>query len=55
MNAQQAREMQIEIKVEKWTDRVDARYMKGELSTEEYRDEMKAISNWSDQAYSGHC
>ena len=54
MTEQQARELQIEIKVEKWTDRVDARYMDGKLTTDEYRAEMKSISDWADMAYSGN-
>jgi hypothetical protein len=51
MTEQQARENMIEIKVEKWTDRVDARFMAGKLTQSEYDTEIKAISDWADQAY----
>ena len=55
MTEQQARELQIEVKVEKWVDRIDARYMRGDLTEVEYKAEMKAVSDWADMAYSGHC
>jgi len=45
-------EDQIERWVERQMDKVDLRYMKGELSTEEYEKEMKRISYEADVYYS---
>ena len=42
---------QIERRVEKRTDRIDARFMNGELSQEQYDAEMKALSAWADEQY----
>ena len=42
---------QIERRVEKTTDRIDARFMNGELSQEQYEVEMKALSAWADKQY----
>jgi uncharacterized membrane protein len=42
----------IERWVERQMDKVDLRYMKGELSTEEYKKEMKRISYEADVYYS---
>jgi len=42
----------IERWVERQMDKVDLRFMKGELSTEEYEKEMRRISNEADVYYS---
>jgi hypothetical protein len=42
---------QIERRVEKTTDRIDARFMNGELSQEQYDAEMKALDTWATQQY----
>jgi hypothetical protein len=42
---------QIERRVEKSTDRIDSRFMSGELSQEQYDAEMKALSAWADEQY----
>lgn len=51
MTEQQARELQIEIKVERWTDRIDARYMRGEFDESCYKAMLKTVSEWADQQY----
>ena len=57
MTEQQARELQIEIKVEKWVDRLDARYLadNSTMSEAEYKAQLKAIDDWADQAYRFDC
>lgn len=57
MTEQQARELQIEIKVEKWTDRLDARYLadNSTMTEVEYKAQLKAIGDWADQAYRFDC
>lgn len=44
-------EYQVECKVERMTDRVDRLYMRGELTTEQYQSEMKAINDWANAQY----
>jgi hypothetical protein len=41
----------IERRVEKLVDHLDARYMSGEVTTEEYREQMDAINAWADSKY----
>ncbi len=52
MTAAQAAELQIEIRVEKLTDRIDARYMRGEINEQEYHEELRALSDWAESQYS---
>lgn len=42
-------ERQIEIAVEKKTDRLDRQYMSGEITTDEYHEGIKAIDAWAEQ------
>lgn len=42
---------QIERKVERATDRIDARFMNGALTQEQYDAEMKALDKWADDQY----
>jgi hypothetical protein len=42
---------QIELRVEKTTDRIDARFMGGELTQEQYDAEMKALDAWAEEQY----
>ena len=51
MNGLSDHEYQVECKVERMTDRLDARYMRGELTEEEYRAEIKAIDAWANAQY----
>ena len=44
-------EEQIEVRVEKMVDHVDARYMSGEMTTEDYRIEMDLINAWAEAQY----
>ena len=57
MTEQQARELQIEIKVEKWVDRLDAQYLadNSTMTEVEYKAQLKAIGDWADQAYRFDC
>jgi uncharacterized membrane protein len=45
-------EDRIELWVERQMDKADHRYFKGELTTEEYKNEMKRISYEADVYYS---
>lgn len=44
-------EYMIECKVERMTDKIDARYMNGELSDSQYHEEMKKIDEWAEIEY----
>lgn len=44
-------EHEIECRVERMVDRLDARYMRGELSDAEYRAEMERINQWAKMEY----
>ena len=44
-------EDQIECAVERKIDRLDARYMKGEISHDEYHAIMEQIYSWADNEY----
>jgi hypothetical protein len=44
-------EYMIECKVERMTDKIDARYMNGEYSDSQYREEMKKIDEWAEIEY----
>jgi len=44
-------EHEIECRVERMVDRLDARFMRGELSETEYRAEMERITKWADDEY----
>lgn len=44
-------EQMIEIKVERMTDNIDARYMNGELSDSQYNEEIRAIDAWAEAEY----
>ena len=44
-------EHEIECRVERMVDRLDARFMRGELSETEYRAEMKRITKWAETEY----
>ena len=44
-------EYMIECKVERMTDKLDARYMNGEYSDSQYREEMKKIDDWAESQY----
>ena len=41
----------IECKVERMTDKVDARYMNGEYSDNQYREEIQKIDAWAESQY----
>lgn len=41
----------IESKVEKMTDKVDRRYMDGEYSDSQYREELAKIDSWAKDQY----
>lgn len=45
-------EYTIECKVERMTDKLDLRYMNGELSDSQYHEEIKAIDAWAESEYS---
>jgi hypothetical protein len=51
MTDKQARENQIEIHVEKRTDRLDRAYMNGKITTEEYRIRQQELTSWADAQY----
>lgn len=42
---------QIERRVERETDKIDAAFMAGRLSQAEYDTEMKSLSEWADREY----
>ncbi len=44
-------EHDIECKVERMTDKVDARYMNGEYSDSQYREELAKIDSWAEDQY----
>ena len=44
-------EHMIECKVERMTDKLDARYMNGELSDSQYHEEIHAIDAWAESQY----
>jgi uncharacterized membrane protein len=44
-------ELQIERAVERATDRLDERYMSGEISRAKYADEMDKLSAWAEREY----
>lgn len=44
-------EHEIECRVERMVDRLDARFMRGELSETEYRAEMEQITKWAETEY----
>lgn len=44
-------EYRIECKVERMVDKIDARYMNGELSDSQYHEEMRAIDAWAESQY----
>lgn len=44
-------EEQIERRVEYATDRIDKKYMQGELSHDEYQAALKAMDKWSESEY----
>lgn len=44
-------EHEIERRVEQMVDRLDARFMRGELSEAEYREEMEQINQWAESEY----
>lgn len=44
-------EYRIECKVERMTDKLDSRYMNGELSDSQYHEEMRAIDSWAESQY----
>lgn len=43
------REMTIELRVERAIDRLDAKFMNGEMGQNEYDTRMKAIRDWADK------
>jgi hypothetical protein len=45
-------EQMIESKVERMIDRLDHRYLNGELSDSQYHEEMRAIDAWAEMQYS---
>jgi hypothetical protein len=49
MTERQAREIAIEMKVERMIDRLDARFMRFEMEEEEYDQAMKRIRAWADE------
>lgn len=51
MNDRQAKELQIETRVEHWIDRIDARYMRGEFDESCYKAMLKSVDEWADQQY----
>lgn len=52
MTPRQAEENRIESQVERKVDRLDYRYINGELSDSQYREEMRAIDAWVEAQYS---
>ena len=44
-------EYRIEVAVERKTDRLDRRYMNGELSDSQYHEEIRAIDEWAESEY----
>lgn len=52
MTPRQAEENRIECQVERKVDRLDYRYINGELSDSQYREEMRAIDAWVEAQYS---
>jgi uncharacterized membrane protein len=44
-------EDQIERAVERATDRLDERFMRGEISRARYADEMDKLSSWAEREY----
>lgn len=47
-------EWQIEMHVERATDRIDAQYMRGEMTMEQYDAKIKALSKWAEEQYEQH-
>ena len=54
MTDQQARDLQIECRVEKMVDRLDANYMDGKIDESEYRARMMLIDAWAEDQYAAH-
>jgi uncharacterized membrane protein len=46
-------EDQIERKVERTTDFIDAQFMAGKLTQDEYDRKMRELSRWADSLYRG--
>ncbi len=44
-------ESQIEIRVERATDKLDKRFMNGEMTQQEYDHEIMILDKWSQQQY----
>lgn len=44
-------EEEIERKVEKTIDKLDKRYLSGEITREQYESEMVLISRWAEEQY----
>lgn len=44
-------EYRIECKVERMIDKLDARYMNGELSDSQYHEEIRGIDEWAEEQY----
>jgi uncharacterized membrane protein len=43
-------EAQIEARVARWTDQADARYLAGQITDAEYRDQLDDIDTWATDA-----
>jgi uncharacterized membrane protein len=54
MNTQPLTEQEIETRAERAIDRLDARFMRGELTREQYDREIGIIDAWTIQQYKEH-
>lgn len=50
MNTKES-EIDIEIMVERSTNRIDKKYMEGKLTEEEYKEELRCLNVLADEAY----
>lgn len=44
-------EHEIELKVERMVDRLDARFMRGDMTQAEYDAKMREINQWAEEEY----
>lgn len=51
MTPNQSKALLIEVQVEKKTDAIDARFMAGKMTPEEYAAAMRELSAWADRQY----
>jgi hypothetical protein len=51
MTPRQVEENRIECQVERKVDRLDYRYMNGEMSDSQYHEEMRTIDAWAEAQY----